>query len=468
MSTSSTESLTDPFTLIEKGIALERAKNLWGASDFFSRASISLSQKSKALKESATTDDNVEQHKIASLFHQESVEYFNKARKVLLEAMVFEEQEDVKRSSGLIDQESKISPKVTSLMSLLSDEESRRRIHIFHRLFASSFNFEEQLRSENTTGGKESEDNHETSTPVENLNGTRYTDEEIPEALNEEDTAKGEREILSLDERLQSLTVRNDHGSKELKEDVEERTIGSSGDKEVQDSTKSQETSLEERLAALESSLGEQQNLKSESRRLDEIHSGLSSLGVHIPQRTKNNSILEEEVISEEEQIDDILNYARDEVLMDKSPTHECDDVEEILKRAGIRVDMPSDDELITERYSNGDTVGDLKKDDLRIMVEKTQQLLVQVSLCLDEESALTLTPSSSQDNISDEDEIDEDELVSNSSDSTRKDQKQGVDKDVKTKEQKLREIGKDKLLEAKQYMELLTKSLTGPGSQKP
>ena len=463
MSASSKESLSeDPFSLIEKGIALERARNQWGASDFFSRASVALSQKSKTMMESTSIDGNDEQQKIANLFYQESIEYFNRARELLLEAIEFEQKEDLKRSSVLSDEEDKKTPQDSVLMSLLSEEESRRRMQIFHRLFASSFNSEEESISGKPTRKNLCEEKCETSTPIQNLNGNNANEEISQDSV----AAMGSKVTRSLDERLYSLTLRNDCVTKE---DAEERTIGSN--EEIEVSTKSQETSLEERLAALESSLGPKQNLKSDSRRLDEIHSGLTKIGVHIPQRAKGDTVLNEKVISEEEQIGDIINYAKDEVLMDGTHTNESTDIEELLKRAGIRLEIPHDDQFSAERYLSSDTesieIGDLKKDDLRNMLEKTQQLLLQVSLCLEEEEEEEEGDSKGSSSSLQDDTCDEDELMSSCSDSRSDDGKQSADDIVKKKKQKVRDIGKDKLLEAKQYMELLTKSLTGSGSQK-
>lgn len=410
----------DPFTLIEKGNSLESSKNRWGSSDYYSRAHSLLLEEyhnmMKTIHKDSTfdIDTNViepksndkqkysQKKKVAALYHDQSVEYLHKARQSLIGALMFEREEDLKRWGDIepmVDivhynnNQRKEEVVFDPIMMVLTKEEMERRIDTFRRLFVSSW----EKVPDNIHGNKKEKDVvvHDIEVQTEPMN-----DETDLDRNNEYDQG-----TISLEERLAMLapinTKSNDNGY-------------GNGNEAVNDEI---ELSLEQRLAKLNSSLTNKSIQKSDDERFKNIQSGLNDLGVYIPSNNVKN-VLDDHSLTDDEQFNLIMNMAKDEAALDMQQTGERDStdeaIEDLLRRSGIRIDMPLDDEDVDEivygennededvRFSS---ISSLKKagfvpdddevesdnheinnlEDVRRILSKSQQMLLQASICLDE-----------------------------------------------------------------------------------
>ena len=411
------ENCDDPFALIEQGNEFEIKEDWWEAAHSFLQASTILRAKSEynnndlltlpstsTLTPTHMNDGNananvntntVKQRKVAALFADESVVYLHRARKSMISALNSELDEDVQIASNLPtrvkvlsilldgrendgdgdgDGDGDSSGNVASemfqpRMETLESSQRLRRRELFQQLFIS---WKEEIR-----------ENNEGKTSINNE--------------NENDQANGEAKVLS----------------------------------------------LEERLAMLETTLPSQ--MKSDDQRMKDLQRSLSGLGVTVPVSVSSyhstsdangngnsnlHSLLyQNNDLSEEDQIDEIMNMAKDEVELDNELSgsgsgngngkSEIHDVRELLKKSSIRIDLdPSYDDLDDDGNTDGNTDDDDDDDDddsndygndpemafwknldipreekkaetkieeMKQYLATAQQLLLQASLCLDE-----------------------------------------------------------------------------------
>lgn len=387
----SNQSGEDVFSLIEKGNSLESSQNKWGSSEYYAKASSCLLQEyhsmNSKVSSSASKDASKkpEKDKIAALYHDQSVEYLNKARKCLIRALMFEREEDLKRwgesdpmvermSSGINNVE-----QFVPLMNFLTSAEKEKRMNTFHRLFVAPM-----VENKNA-------DNEETSLRVE---------KEEAKTLDEE-REKLENRLNSLDPIQSNL---NDEKHMPTTDGTEEHL------------------SLQERLARLDSTLPDSAKKVSDDERWEKIKNGLGDLGIYAPTENRSNLLIEE--MTDDEQIQMITNMAKDEAALDKKIDRVSNDesVEEIMKRSGIRFELPDDKDLdddlldpndaevafwstleIQDGGNNASNEGnhypgiDLHDDnnddfytfenvdDFQRAIAKSQQMLLQANICLDE-----------------------------------------------------------------------------------
>ena len=119
-----------------------------------------------------------------------------------------------------------------------------------------------------------------------------------------------------------------------------------------QQSHEEKELSLQERLAMLDASIPRP---KTDQDRINDLTFSLNKLGVYVPDHsTTKKSIDDFADVSEEDQLKQIMNMARDEAQLDIAQGNDeggIRDVEQILKQASIRIDLdpspPDYDDLI-------------------------------------------------------------------------------------------------------------------------
>jgi hypothetical protein len=500
----------DPFSLIEKGNSLESSHNKWGSSDYYSRASSELLNEFQALNatigigndeadnENSKKNRKDEQKKIAALYHDQSVEYLNKARASLIGALMFEREEDLKRwadtepmveaisrssrSSQSSNKQANLETQVFDpLMTMLTDDQVKRRMETFRRLFVSSLVVSNDITTDIATKDAE------TSTKELELEHQLLKD--IPEKKNDiiteskhiaekKDETVDNNEVTELEQRLANLVPANNNLDEQFHSE-------STNTNDVKNET---ELSLEERLANLNSSIP--QKMKSDNERLENIQSGLGDLGVYVPSQNKNNFLHEQEM-TEDEQIQLIMDMAKDEVALDKESNDDDDDdnasnnetVEDIMKRSGIRFELPSEEDhsysdgllniasdpaeeeddfrasMKTLRDPNNDDIDsdsdeeDLQDlEDMKRALAKSQQMLLQANICLDELDEMTsLSCSQSQELTEDQNpmvidkddnEIDQHEEQESNDD---KDSKLGLEVDENRQEGNISEEGNKK-----------------------
>lgn len=130
------DALEEAFRLIATGNEQEDAKDHWKAADLYSQARGILQRLSTAPPSGSTSstslvDTNDDEHaKITSLYRQKSEEYLRRARGALILAL--QEESDVDDDYS---QTTHATPKPTTLLSRLSEEECFYRMNIFGRLF---------------------------------------------------------------------------------------------------------------------------------------------------------------------------------------------------------------------------------------------------------------------------------------------------------------------------------------------
>ena len=186
----------------------------------------------------------------------------------------------------------------------------------------------------------------------------------------------------------------------------EEKIDNAESPQNVPENAEVKTLSLEERLALLNSSLPEP---KSDDQRIHDLQKSLSGLGVSIPNHNKDDveRLYRESDVSEEDQVQEIMNMARDEVELDGGANSESKDVMELLKQSSIRIDLDrsfddstNDDESTNLKKTDAemefwknleiseDDDNEQPKSQIEQMKQKlvvAQQLLLQASLCLEE-----------------------------------------------------------------------------------
>jgi len=282
------EEADDPFALIEKGNAFEAANNHWGSADMYSQASMCLRIRadnfSSQLTEDAANAKNQERRKIISLYRAQSLEYLYKARHCFIEAVKFENDQDRNR---MLEVAMSGKGRLDPLCSMISSEESERRRCIFQTLFSGQ------------------------------------DDVKAKEAY---DDAGDKREEYLKDEA--EIPVQND---------TNERTI-----KPAEDNIDNLQESMEARLAKLNSSLENNENIpkapppfisgsrsggsSSDQSRLDNLQRGLKGLGVTLPDNCSNKDFIPDNNLSDEDQVKLIIQQARDEVMIEKGTDDDNED----------------------------------------------------------------------------------------------------------------------------------------------
>ncbi len=391
----------DPFALIEKGNSLESSRNKWGSSEYYSRAASSLLREYHTINRQVLVSRTKEKKKIAALYHDQYVEYLNKARQCLIGALMFEREEDLKRwgdsepmvdriSNGIND-EQQFDP----FMNLLNDEEKEKRMNTFRRLFVSPYT--NDAVTDHVPILKDDCNNKNPSAKVDIVENENDEVESIEHGTTAEIFANNENEIL--EKRLNSLESINNVLNHEKREE---------------------HLTLEQRLARLDSTLPESSKRISDDERLEKVKGGLNDLGVYVPSHNIQNTLNEQ--MSDDEQIEMIISMAKDEAALDNKLTGDGannESVDELMKKSGIRFDLPSchqDDDVlldpndaelafwssldindtvneettkITDGGDRDDDDNDMYRlrdtEDFKRCINKIQQMLLQANVCLDE-----------------------------------------------------------------------------------
>ena len=387
----------DPFASIEKGNSLESSRNKWGSSEYYSKASSSLLSEYHSRNNSC--DDN-EKRKIAALYHDQSVEYLNKARQCLIGALMFEREEDLKRWGDSEPMVERISNGVDAqsfepFMNLLTDEEMNKRIDTFQRLFVSPF-----VKNNVTENDAAQVESNKDVQDLDTKRSKTMTSDEANEFVITDQHDKLESRLNSLEPIRNNL----DDDSKANNQNV----------------SANENLTLEQRLAMLDSTLPAGAKNISDDERYEKIKNGLDDLGIHVPSHNKQSTLDEE--MTDDEQMELIMNMAKDEVALNKKLNGDDSNeetVEEIMKRSGIRFEVPDEhlkNELldsndaevafwsslviegpsdekgrpgITQHFHDDDDNDDFNDfrdvDDFKRGIAKSQQMLLQANLCLDE-----------------------------------------------------------------------------------
>jgi len=282
---------------------------------------------------------NTKQRKVQALFQDQSIEYLHRARKTLISAMEMERDKDVERCEEL--------PSRVEVTSLLAGD--------FVPDDATDLNM-----------------------------NTNEIFEPLMDSLDE-------TEAIQRGELFQKLFI-------SLKETV----FMNAASNETGERDDSKPITLEQRLAQLESSLPPaMQKPKSDEQRMRDIHAGLNGLGVSVPSHNRN--ILQQEDISEEDQMKEIMSMAKDQAMLEGGS--ETKDVMALLKQSSIRIDLDGYDD--DESTSSSSDEKDAKDADMQfwknLVIEKdeeqgpttkmeemkqclatAQQLMLQASVCLE------------------------------------------------------------------------------------
>ncbi len=270
----------DPFALIEKGNAFEAAANHWGSADMYSRASMALKIRadniSSQLPNTEEDTKKQERRKIISLYRAQSLEYLFKARHCFIEALKFENDQDRNR---LVEVAKSGRGRLDPTCSLIPNEESERRRNIFQALFSGQ----------------------------------------------EDVKVKG---VHGVDDKKEECKIKTNETERPAQIDLSE----SSTKTPAEDIDNLQE-SIEARLAKLNSSLANNENIPkapppfisgsrsgggtTEQSRLDNLQRGLKGLGVTLPDNSRNKDFIPEN-LSDEDQVKLIIQQAQDEVLIER------------------------------------------------------------------------------------------------------------------------------------------------------
>ena len=457
------ENSINPFLLIEQGNALEASNNQWGSSYYYSKAytvllqlyndyylkqrhqnnnndSKELSIHSNGTGSNAGSNDNEQDRiKVAALYHDQSVAYLHRARKSFISALMFEREEDLRRwgdlepmvdivvnsssnsNSNSNHEEEEWRCKLETfdpIMTKLTKEEMERRVDTFRRIFVTPIHNDDDLINHDDTqlmtlGDDVSDDDHVSGSIILNNDEDVISSIETTK-IHSTTTNNNNDEKKSLEERLQHLVV-----------PINDDDDSGGGDKQNLNENQ-MELSLEERLANLNSSLQHRKQQpcatkKTEDKRLEHLRFNLENkFGLTLPDhgRDQNYNIIDEQQsLSDDEQIQLIMNMAKDELaLLHNQSNEEHETIEDLLQRSGVRIQLPSEYDTNNDEFYFS-RIEDLKnnihgsnllvedddnvkctindKDDMKMVLNKTQEMLLQVSFCIDEINAFKSSPNS-------------------------------------------------------------------------
>ncbi|GFH44540.1 predicted protein [Chaetoceros tenuissimus] len=190
------------------------------------------------------------------------------------------------------------------------------------------------------------------------LNRDQLLLDEIPSRLDSVKLLAGESDDLNLDTNQEFMPFMRGISEEEItirRELFQTLFIGTDASLEheqvKQQSHEEKELSLQERLAMLDASIPRP---KTDQDRINDLTSSLNKLGVYVPDHSNENSMDDYADVSEEDQLKQIMNMARDEANLDIAQGNDeggIRDVEQILKQSSIRIDLdpspPDYDDLI-------------------------------------------------------------------------------------------------------------------------
>mmetsp|Transcript_9167 Transcript_9167/g.17253 ORF Transcript_9167/g.17253 Transcript_9167/m.17253 type:complete len:570 (+) Transcript_9167:1-1710(+) len=403
--TNNDDNTTDPFALIEKGYEYQE-ESPWESAYYFLQASTVLHSKARRLigqqqqQHQQQYCKDYKTQKIAALYEDQGNFYMSQARKTVIVAMQRELDDDEKSLQSI--------PSRVEAVKYLAGE----------LLHEDDYDDDDVTKMENIRQRFEPKMNCLSRETLEKrrmlLCKLFAKDVEEKEDKVKEEEAKGRRSCRSSTSSCGTST----NGNPNL-------TSTNNMDKVL---------SLEERLALLNSSMGECniQQPKTDEQRLKELHKSLSGLGVTIPYNTTtttNGSLSYHETgwneyISEDDAIDEIINMAKDEVSLMKNleserstrDGDEGDVLTDLIRNASVRLN------IIDSDHDNGDdddgpfhptattdaqmkfwehlkidnnehdadagTIEPTSNDKMEQMkqyLETAQQLLLQASICIEE-----------------------------------------------------------------------------------
>jgi len=336
--TNNDDNTTDPFALIEKGYEYQE-ESPWESAYYFLQASTVLHSKARRLigqqqqQHQQQYCKDYKTQKIAALYEDQGNFYMSQARKTVIVAMQRELDDDEKSLQSI--------PSRVEAVKYLAGE----------LLHEDDYDDDDVTKMENIRQRFEPKMNCLSRETLEKrrmlLCKLFAKDVEEKEDKVKEEEAKGRRSCRSSTSSCGTST----NGNPNL-------TSTNNMDKVL---------SLEERLALLNSSMGECniQQPKTDEQRLKELHKSLSGLGVTIPYNTTtttNGSLSYHETgwneyISEDDAIDEIINMAKDEVSLMKNleserstrDGDEGDVLTDLIRNASVRLN------IIDSDHDNGD-----------------------------------------------------------------------------------------------------------------
>lgn len=304
-----------------------------------------------------------EQEKIGNLYHTQSLEYLYKGRDCLILALQFENDDDQNRQKQTIEMKSIENRRCTELdgnmkmqlphevfqplLQLISPTEAVRRTRIFQQIY-SSLEQPDKVQTQTPTPLPEPPVG-----PVASSSPTPTNEEPQQEVLplepaicvpvNVATNEIGTQTVEIIEEGDEAQTQPSDSKQQEQQEEPI-----------VEDISK---LTLEERLARLESTLPPRP--KTGKQRERDIRHGLDKLGVYLPD---SSPIPEAVPISEEDEVQNIINQATDEAKFYKNQQgNEKNSVESILRKSAIRIDMSQfGDDFNFDEYDGQEDVHDL------------------------------------------------------------------------------------------------------------
>uniref|UniRef100_A0A7S4RHN6 Uncharacterized protein n=1 Tax=Ditylum brightwellii TaxID=49249 RepID=A0A7S4RHN6_9STRA len=519
------EEKEDPFQLIERGNALEKSGNWWGAADALSRASFVLRSQSDSILSELASDiggdsrKKEERKKIAELYRVKQREYLYRARDCFMKALSFEHSEDQRRSNSALvlatggggaaidggssnrnlnGKDSNANDGVVfqeqfdPLIHMISHEEGKRRARIFNAIFGHSLEEEEEEVKEKDIKTTDVDNDEDNKGKEQSVNDGVDAKEQEDEAANQEQQQEEEED--SYDEWEKELEEEMDNGEEEEEEEKDddlgnleslptaplqqqqtamekEKQEGTENNDEQHQNVDEKQQLLEARLAELESSItlpsiqgkgnstiNEDENKKSSSdaERIENIRKSLVGLGMYLPppeKEAKKSSFLIEKPMSDEDQVDLIMQQAKDEADFERGeedgqftfPTaarggtnNEDDessvveDVYSLLDKAGMglkrKVSKNNDsDEKIHQDLMNvlndaanaadtttqdGDTFAKLRS--LLNLLSSAQNFLTEASVCLEEFIEKEEDDEDMKDSVSSKDDNDGDDEKNN------------------------------------------------------
>jgi hypothetical protein len=364
------DQIRDPFTLIEKGNELESSQDLWAAAYHFLRASTILRAQSKQILADESSDvgmhstrtiaaEKQKNRKVAALYQDQSVEYLHRARNALISALTIERDQDLIVASEM-------PTRVEAVSLLLGECDDNTALNMKTDQIFEPF--------------------------MESLDAAQFLQRR----------ALFQKLFISWNELNKEEEVPNDSGENGVKKSDEEQ-------KEFK------LLSLEERLAMLETSLPPNPTKpKSDAERMHDLQKSLSGLGVSVPYHSDNlkNLFYQDNDVSEEVQVDEIMNMVKDEVKLEGG-NGDTNDVMELLKKSNLRIDLDpeyDDDYKSVDSPSTTTTRSGYEDKDYAEMqfwknleidreeeepksklegmkryLSNAQQLLLQASVCLEE-----------------------------------------------------------------------------------
>lgn len=336
----------DPFDLINRGNGMKSSSNWWSASDYYGRASV-------VLRSMASM--NAKDRRIGGLYGKESQNYLSEARLCLLKALQLEHDMDVRAKSSGSNGKEEVLEVLEPLLIYLPEDEAQRRRRIFQRLYAPTpISLEETTKEEEKVQEEEQKElvvddiaemeeellvtdptndvlnqQHREIQP-QDPNAKKSALEQTNDSNHQQHTSTPKDDSTSKNDPLPlppppppfhpnnaSNNNKNDNSTANSFTALATNNNNDSKEKDLDRVRESLESRLQDLNAATSNLPTEKQ---SDERRMKEIDDGLRRLGLNgVMERPKPSSgfWLDDTPKTEEEQVDDIMNRAMDELQLE-------------------------------------------------------------------------------------------------------------------------------------------------------